>query len=191
MPVTIKIDGIDYPDQAPEVQNYIHKLEGNVATLTADKATMKTALDAKDAEIAGHKATIAAKEDQISKLPAQIQLAAKSRSDMIAAVTPLLPKETKFDSLTDDQIRLAVAVKAFPDKKESLEKLDAAGLKAYFDAGMSVLTSSRFDAAAAANRQKVGGDPSNPEVKGDAQTEYESKILKNDQHKGNRDTFLR
>ena len=189
MPVTIKIDGIDYPEQAPEVSKHIEKLDAAVVAAqtkldaeTAAHVATKTKLDAANAEIAG--------------LPAKIAAAAKARAELVAVSKPHLDQadQDKIDSLSDAQIKLAVANKAFPAAKETLAtvKVDNAdAVNTWYTAALTTLKNDATDAAAAANRESVNGKPDpTKQTHTDSQEEWEKNQLKHD-HKGNREQFLK
>lgn len=169
MPVTIKIDGIEYKDQAPEVQRHIDKLDAQIASLNEKNAAAEKAagenqikIDTLTAERDKYKTDLDKAKEDAKDLPAQIAAAAKARAELVKQVTPHLDEETvaKIDSFSDIDLKRAVAIKAFPTSKEKIEKIDAAnaaGIDTWFDAAIATLSDERFDAAAAANRQSVVG----------------------------------
>ena len=197
MPVIIKLDGIDYPEQAPEVAKHIEKLDALIAKHPAEVAAVQTKLDAKTAELAGVQAKLDAANAEIAALPGKIAAAASARSELIASVKGILPEETKTDSMSDADIRKSVAALAFPtsaDKINSVKNDNAEGIGVWFDAAMSTLTNRRTDSVAAANRAKANGDPAKGDqtVKLDAQAESEKAVfdLSKEHKKGNRDQLL-
>jgi hypothetical protein len=117
-------------------------------------------------------------------------------------VTPHLDAETvsKIDSMTDVDIRRAVAIKALPTVKEAIEKADEAAVGIYYTSAKAVLSgSTRFDAAAASNREKVNGKPKNDgshaepdgdEKKSMTQEKYDEAVC-NAHKKTNRDKYLK
>jgi hypothetical protein len=53
MKVSIRVDGLDYPDQAPEVQKHIEKLDAQIAKITAEATAKEKDLQTKlDAQVA-------------------------------------------------------------------------------------------------------------------------------------------
>ena len=199
MPVTIKIDGIDYPDQAPEVAKRIEKLDADLITAKNAAAAIQTRLDAMTAERDATKTKLDAAQAEIAAAPAKIMTAAKARADLVAQATPHLDKADveKIDTLSDAQIKLAVANKAFPAAKDTIAavKIDNAdAVNTWYTAALTNLKNDSTDATAAANRQAMNGKPRNDsadkETHVDSQEEWEAKQLKND-NKGNREQFLK
>lgn len=164
MPVTIKIDGIDYPDQAPEVAKRIEKLDADLVAVKAASTAIQTKLDAMTAERDAGKVKLDAAQAEIAAAPAKIAAAAKARADLVAVAKPHLDKADaeKIDTLSDVQIKKAVAVKAFPTSKEKIDavKEDAAdAISVWFDAAIGTLKNDGVNAAARQNRQdSVGSD---------------------------------
>lgn len=198
MPVSIKIDGIDYPDQAPEVAKHIEKTDAALATATTEKASLQTKLDAATAATAAVQTKLDAANAEIAAMPAKVLAAAKSRADLVAQAKPHLDKADvdKIDSMSNAEIMLAVARKALPGAKDSIAAVktdNADAVSTWYNAALATLKTDATDSAAAANRQAM-----NPKVKNDgadqphvdSQEEWESKQLKHD-HKGNRDQFLK
>ena len=167
MQVTIRIDGIDYPNQAPEVEKHITKLDAEIKASKDAAVAQKTVLDTKEAEITNLKAEIKTKNDSIAALPAQIAAAGKARAELVKAATPHLDKETvaKFDSMSDAEIKRVVAVKAFPQSAEKIKALKgdtADGVRdigTWYDAAIEAVKDSRIDSVAAANRESANGNP--------------------------------
>ena len=159
MPVTIKVDGIDYLEQAPEVLKHIEKLDASLAAAVKADADKNVKIDAQAAEISALKEKLVKADAEIAAMPAKIASAAKARSELVAVATPHLDASDveKIDTLTEDQIKSAVAVKAFPNSKEKIDKCDAAGIQVWYEAALSSLDNTRIDAAAAANREAVNG----------------------------------
>lgn len=164
MPVTIKIDGIDYPDQAPEVAKRLEKLDADLIAAKSATAAIQTKLDAMTAERDAGKVKLDAAQVEIAAAPAKIAAAAKARADLVAIAKPHLDKADaeKVDTLSDVQIKKAVAIKAFPTSKEKIDavKEDAAdAINVWFDAAIGTLKNDGVNAAARQNRQDaVGSD---------------------------------
>ena len=197
MPVTIKIDGIDYPEQAPEVSKHIEKLDAAIATANTEKANIQTKLDAETAAHTATKTRLDAANAKIAALPADIAAAAKSRAELVATAKPHLDKaeQDRIDSMSDAEIRLAVAHKAFPAAKDVLAAVktdNAEAVSTWYNAALATLKNDATNSAAAQNRLDVNGKPRNeaeqPHV--DSQEEWEAKQLKNDK-KSNREQFLK
>ena len=194
MPVTIKIDGIDYPEQAPEVSKHIEKLDAAVVAAKAATATVQTKLDAETAAHVATKTKLDAANAEIAGLPVKIAAASKARAELVTQAKPHMDKadQDKIDSMTDAEIRLAVAHKAFPAAKETLKSVkadNADAVNTWYTAALTTLKNDATDTAAAVNRAAISGDPKNPPPHTDSQEEWEAKQLKHD-HKGNRETFL-
>jgi hypothetical protein len=204
MPVIIKIDGIDYPEQAPEVQKHIEKQDAKIADLTKQvsdaTAAGKTKADAQDAEITALKAQIVKKDADIAALPGRITEAAKARAELVKSASPHLDKADvdKIDTLSDGAIRKAIALKAFSTNEQVKPKLDAmkeddAGLMTWYDAAMSVLAVSHNDSVMAANRAAATGEVKNDgcganmKTKEDAETEVTTRWRKG----SNRDALMK
>ena len=198
MPVTVKIDGIDYPDQAPEVAKRIEKIDADLVAAKSATATIQTKLDTMTAERDANKTKLDAAQAKIAGMPAEVMAAAKARADLVAQATPHLDKTDveKIDTLSDAQIKLAVANKAFPAAKEVLSAVktdNADAVNTWYTAAITNLKNDRTDTVAGANRQAMNGNPRNdnadkPHV--DSQEEFEAKMLKNDK-KSNREQFLK
>lgn len=168
MPVSIKVDGIEYKEQAPEVQRHIEKLDAQIASLNAkvteitkESGDRQVKIDALTAERDTIKTQLEKAKEDAKSIPAQVAAAAKARTELVKQATPHLDRETvaKIDSLTDVDIKRAVAVKAFPGSKEKIEKIDStntAAVDTWYDAAIDTLSDERFDGAAAANRQAAG-----------------------------------
>jgi hypothetical protein len=169
MSVTIKVDGIEYKDQAPEVQRHIEKLDAQVASLDAKivaaikaDGEKQVKIDALTAERDALKTQLDKAKEDAKTLPTQIVAAAKARSELVKQVTLHLDQETvaKIDSMSDVELKRHVALKAFPASKEKIDKLDATnvtGIDTWYDAAIATLSDNRFDSASAHNRQEVGG----------------------------------
>lgn len=164
MPVTIKIDGIDYPDQAPEVSKRLEKLDAEIATAKTSMATIQTKLDAMTADRDATKVKLDAANAEIATFPTKVVTASKARADLVAIAKPRLDKvdADKIDTLSDVQIKKSVALKAFPASKEKIDAVKEDALDAvntWFDAAIEHLKNDGIDAAARQNRQdSVGRD---------------------------------
>jgi len=164
MPVTIKIDGIDYPDQAPEVLKRLEKLDAEIATAKTSVTTIQTKLDAMTADRDATKVKLDAANAEIATFPTKVVTASKARADLVAIAKPRLDKvdADKIDTLSDVQIKKSVALKAFPASKEKIDAVKEDALDAvntWFDAAIEHLKNDGFDAAARQNRQdSVGSD---------------------------------
>ncbi len=197
MPVTIKIDGLEYKDQAPEVAKHIEKLDAQIATLTASGKETQTKLDAANAEITALKDRIVKKDAEIQAMPGKVVSAAKARTDLVNEVKPHLDEETvkKLDSMSEDDIKRSVISKALPTATAAVEKADSATIQVYFDAAKSVLAASkeRFDAAAAFNRQQVNGQQENRNdgCKGPRTKEQHEDSVRNAYKATNRDSIMK
>lgn len=168
MPVTIKLDGIEYPNQAPEVLKHIEKLDAKIADLTKQLQEagkeVQTKIDAKDAEVKALKEQITKKDSDIAALPAKIAEAAKARAELVKTVTPHLDEAAvqKIDTMTDGALKKAVVVKAFCGIETAKAKIDSlkdddAGLQTWYDAALSVLTANHNDSVMAQNRLDANG----------------------------------
>jgi hypothetical protein len=204
MPVTIKIDGIDYPEQAPEVSKHIEKLDAAVVAAKAATATVQTKLDAETAAHVATKTKLDAANAEIAGLPAKIAAAAKARAELVAQAKPHMDKAEvdKIDTLTDAQIRLAVAAKAFPAAKDKIAAVktdNADAVQVWYDAALTTLKNDKTDTAAAANRVAANGVAHNdgadkgadsknqPKTKEDA----ESEVCNRHKKTSNRDALLK
>ncbi len=212
MPVVIKIDGIEYKDQAPEVLRHIEKLDAQIASLNTKIAEVtktdgekQVKIDALTAERDTVKTQLEKAKEDAKNLPAQIAAAAKARAELVKQVMPHLDQETvtKIDSLSDVEIKRAVALKAFPTSKEKIEKIDAAanvsGIDTWFDTAIATLSDNRFDAAARENRQAVGGnrnddgnsDGGNGPKKPLSKTDVEQAVCDRYKSTSNRDSLMK
>jgi hypothetical protein len=176
MPVPITIKGIVYNDQAPEVAAALTEALQTVEAMRKDSQTavaaVQTKLDAMTAERDATKTKLDAAQAEIAELPAKINAAGKARAELVAQATPHLDKADveKIDTLTDAQIRLAVARKAFPGSKEKLDAVKADNAEAvsvWYDAALTVLKNDKTNSAASQNRQDVNGDPKNDKKDGE------------------------
>lgn len=122
-----KIDGIEY-EGAPEIINRLDKLE---AELIENNKKLATAEAARDAE----KARADKAEAELKTLPQKIAEAANNRRNLEAAASKVLAKDTKLDSMTDEQIRSAVIAARFPDIK--LDGKSADYVAALFDTAVA------------------------------------------------------
>lgn len=118
-----KIDGIEY-EGAQEIINRLDKLE---AELIENNKKLATAEAARDAE----KARADKAEAELKTLPQKIAEAATARRNLEAAASKVLAKDTKLDSMTDDQIKAAVIAARFPEVK--LDGKSADYVSALFD----------------------------------------------------------
>lgn len=199
MPVPVTLKGIVYNDQAPEVAAALSDALATIESVRKDSLTAISAAQTKlDAETAAHVATktkLDAANAQIAELPGKIAAASKTRAELVATAKPHLDKadQDRVDTLSDAQIKIAVANKAFPAAKETINTVKIDNVDAvdtWYTAALTALKNDQYDAAAAANRAAVGGDPLNPVIKEDTQEQWEAKQLKHD-HKGNREQFLK
>ena len=198
VPITLK--SIVYNDQAPEVAAALTDALATIETVRKDSTTALAAMQTKlDAETAAHTATktkLDAANAEIAAMPAKVLASAKARAELVAVSKPHLDQadQDKIDSLSDAQIKLAVANKAFPAAKETLAtvKVDNAdAVNTWYTAALTTLKNDATDAAAAANRESVNGKPDpTKQTHTDSQEEWEKNQLKHD-HKGNREQFLR
>ena len=201
MPVPITIKGIVYNDQAPEVAAAIADALATIETVRKDSATALASVQNKlEVETAAHVATktkLDAANQKIAALPAEIAAAAKARAELVATAKPHLDKaeQDRIDSMSDAEIRLAVAHKAFPAAKDVLAAVktdNAEAVSTWYNAALATLKNDATNSAAAQNRLDVNGKPRNeaeqPHV--DSQEEWEAKQLKNDK-KSNREQFLK
>jgi hypothetical protein len=164
MPVTIKIDGIDYPDQAPEVSKRLEKLDAEIATAKTAATAIQTKLDAMTADRDATKVKLDAANAEIATFPTKVVTASKARADLVTLAKPRLDKTDadKIDTLSDVQIKKAVALKAFPASKGKIDAVKEDALDAvdtWFEAAIEHLKNDGINAAARQNRlDSVGND---------------------------------
>ena len=206
MPVTIKIDGIDYAEQAPEVLRHIEKQDSDITALrgkvtTAEKATsdLQVKYDALEAERDTLKTQLDKAKEDAKALPAQIAAAAKARADLVKQVSPHLDEETvtKIDDLSDFDLKKTVVLKAFPNSKEKVDKLDSEnvdGMNTWYDAAIATLSDDRYDSAAAHNREQLNGGTRNDNDGGTdkvvTRADAQNKICNRYQETNNRDQLM-
>lgn len=169
MPVQITVKGIQYADQAPEVAAALAESLATIETLKKEKtdgiAGVQTKLDAMTAERDATKTKLDAANTEIAALPGKINAAGKARAELVAQAKPHLDvaEVEKIDSLSDAEIMLAVATKAFPDAKEKIaavKKDNADAVRIWYDAALTTTKNDNVDNAARQNRQAVV-DPKN------------------------------
>ena len=169
MPVQITVKGIQYADQAPEVAAALAESLATIETLKKEKtdgiAGVQTKLDAMTAERDATKTKLDAANTEIAALPGKINAAGKARAELVAQAKPHLDvaEAEKIDSLSDAEIMLAVATKAFPDAKEKIaavKKDNADAVRIWYDAALTTTKNDNVDNAARQNRQAVV-DPKN------------------------------
>lgn len=110
MPHTLMIDGLQVPNVSDEAKAAIEKLQGQVTTLTADKATADTQVATLTTEKATLDAKVATLEQQVkdAKLtPAQLRDAAKSYAQVVGKAKAL-GVEVKDDMAEPAIMRAAV-----------------------------------------------------------------------------------
>ena len=106
---TKKIDGIDY-EGAQEIINRLDKLEAELVEANKKIATESARADAE-------KARADKAEAEVKALPQKIAEAATVRRTLEGVASKVLAKDTKLDSMTDEQIRSAVIAARFPNVK--------------------------------------------------------------------------
>jgi hypothetical protein len=125
---TIKIDGIDY-EATQEVINRCSKLDTQVEDLTKKLSTAEAERDA-------NKSRADKAETELKAMPQKMIEALAGRRALESQATPILAKDTKFDSMTDDQIRTAVIAARLPEVK--LDGKDATYIATMYTAALAV-----------------------------------------------------
>lgn len=131
--VKYRIDGIDY-DAAPEVVNYVNKLDAQIKTLSSERDALKGERDSWKDKYDALKAE-AAKVD----LPKLVSEGVKARLDVERKARAVLTDKAiieKLDSMSDTDIRKAVILAVFP--RATLDNASDAYLAARFDAACEV-----------------------------------------------------
>jgi len=152
----ISLDGIEY-EAAPEVLLRLDKMEkelvaseealatvtAEVETVKADRDTIQTKLDEANArDIIGEAKAIAA-----------------ARTKLEREASPYLTPEqlTKLDSMTDQEVRNAVILKAFPKAEAQLKDASDIYLTARYDSAVEILAEIPSDAFASQRKAVNGG----------------------------------
>jgi hypothetical protein len=138
----LKLDGIDYETPA-QVVNHVTKQDSQITSLTKEIETVKADRDT-------NKEKLDVAEKRVANLDSEIKAAVKTRLDLERQALPILPKDTKLDTMSDAEIRKAVVLVKFPNAK--LDDASADYLQARFDAALEVVTTN--DDADAKNREK-------------------------------------
>jgi len=153
------IDGIDY-DAAPEVINFINKLQNTNSTLTdkvnslnSDLTTVKAERDDKEAKL----------QEALKKTDntEEINRLALERSDLVTVATKVINDEkVKLDGLINDDIKKEVIKKVYPDTNfDTDDWKNEVYIKARYDAVVANL-----DIETLAKSKKVTFDPKGKKV---------------------------
>lgn len=148
----ITLDGIEY-EASPEVINAYRKLEKAVT----DNQAKIDSLTAETEKIKADRDTHKAKLDEIAKID-NVKIVAdavKARLALERAVAGILPQDTKIDSMSDKDIRVAVVKARFPEAN-----LDAASdeyIRARFDATMELVKADAANADTMAKQRQASG----------------------------------
>ncbi len=137
---TYRIDGIGY-EAAPEVVNYISKLDAKIDGLKDD---VKTAND--KASLFEAKADSLSEEvEKLKKVDSQdvVNAAVKERLSIEKTASRVL-KEDSFDSLTNVEVMKKVIVEKYPDSEKKLDGKDHVYIAARFDAITETLDDDAF-----------------------------------------------
>lgn len=147
--VKFKIDGIDY-DCAPEVANYIAKIQGDIGTAKNDSATANTNLQ----KVTAERDTLKEKVDAFEKrdFASEVQKAANEKLALIETAKSVLDADelAKVVNLDALSIKKAVIMKKSPSAK--LDDKNEIYIEARFDSvveniGSSAISSQRQDSA--------------------------------------------
>lgn len=150
----LKIDGIEY-EGAQEIVNRVDRLEKELAETKKSLETEKARADAE-------KARADKAEAELKTLPQKIAEAANNRRNLEAAASKVLAKDTKLDSMTDDQIKAAVIAARFPEVK--LDGKSADYVSALFDQAIVAQPVNPY----ASNNQFMAGQSGTSSVKTDS-----------------------
>lgn len=117
----VRVDGIDVEVATEQGAQLIAKQskahEDALAAKDAEIKKLRTELETTTAKRDALAEEVKKKEDALKAAPEKIRAEMKGRVDLEAAASKVLGKETKFDGLTDRQIREKVLAKSSPDLK--------------------------------------------------------------------------
>lgn len=137
----VMIKGIEY-EAAQEVINALNEATTKCDSLVAEVANVNKTVS----EAQGKADAITAKFDSLtSELPAKIKAGVEERIALINVAQKALPKDTKFDSMDNDQIRKAVISAKLP--KINLEGKGAEYISACFDSAVETIKETKIDSA--------------------------------------------
>ena len=122
------INGIAY-EAAQEVINHCDNLEKQVADLTKQVATIEADRDA-------HKDRADKAEKEVKTMPQKINDQVSARRELETKAAKVLAKDTKFDTMSDVEIRSAVIASRFPNIK--LDDKSDDYVTALFDSAINV-----------------------------------------------------
>lgn len=122
------INGIAY-EAAQEVINHCDNLEKQVADLTKQVATIEADRDA-------HKERADKAEKEVKTMPQKINDQVSARRELETKAAKVLAKDTKFDTMSDVEIRSAVIASRFPNIK--LDDKSDDYVTALFDSAINV-----------------------------------------------------
>jgi hypothetical protein len=138
----IRIDtGLSY-EAAPEVANYVAKLEAKVDGLKDD---VKTANE-KASQFEAKADSLSEEVESLKKVDSQevIDAAVKERISIEKTATRVL-KEDSFDGLTNVEVMKKVVVAKYPESKQKLDSKDEVYVQARFDAIAEKLDDDAFE----------------------------------------------
>lgn len=149
----IRLDGAVEHDVPEAVALHIDSLDAKVKALDSEKSTLQGKLDSATEALEAEKK---ARADEAAGFSAKVDAAVQSRIAMVALATK---NEVKADG-TDDEIRKAITLKAFPNAK--LDGQDPLYLKARFDCAVEALEAAaklKEDGSSNSQRQSISDVP--------------------------------
>ena len=149
----IRLDGAVEHEVPEAVALHIDSLETKVKALESDKSTLQAKADSASEALEAEKK---ARADEAAGFHARVDSAVQSRIALVALATK---HEVKADG-TDEEIRKAITLKAFPNAK--LDGMDAKYLEARFDCAVESLDAGanlKEDGSANAQKQSISDAP--------------------------------
>lgn len=151
---TIHLDGETVGYEVPEaVATRYDSMKAQVKALESEKSTLQAKADSASEALEAEKK---ARADEAAGFSAKVDAAVQSRIALVALATK---NEVKADG-TDDEIRKAITLKAFPNAK--LDGQDARYLDARFDCAVEALEAAaklKEDGSANSQRQSISDVP--------------------------------